>query len=273
MTGTYYVLVKHWNPTVAGCGTGYDLTLEKALADRIYLPVASRNFAPSTPWPGNALSLNGVDGYVFVNDNDSLDGFSRIAVEAWVRTNDGSGAKAIVSKYRHYSGSDWDDSFYLGLNGGRVVWQLNAGDSYSGLDGYTSVADGQWHHIAGTWDGTNQVIYIDGSQHASRTYSGNGQINRTNEPITIGRSIDFGGPGRYLSGQIDDVRIWNLARSQQDIGPTRFHRLQGNEAGLIAYWPMDEPIGSTAVPDVSGHSNDGTLREGTGLVVSTVPTN
>lgn len=273
MTGTYYVLVKHWNPTVAGCGTGYDLTLEKALANRIYLPVVSRNFAPSTPWPGNALSLNGVDGYVLVNDNNSLDGFSGIAVEAWVRTNNSSGARAIVSKYRHYSGSNWDDSFYLSLSGGRVEWQLNAGDWYSIVNGNTNVADGQWHHIAGTWDGTNQAIYVDGNQDASRTYSGNGQINSTDEPITIGRSIDFSGPGRYLSGQIDDVRIWNLARSQQDIRSTRFRRLQGNEAGLIAYWPMDEAIGSTAVPDVSGHSNDGTLQGGAGLVVSTVPTN
>jgi hypothetical protein len=140
-------------------------------------------------------------------------------------------------------------------------------------NGNINVADGQWHHIAGTWDGTNQVIYVDGSQDASRTYLGSGQINSTDEPITIGRSIDSGGPGRYLSGQIDDVRIWNLARSQQDIRSSRFHRLQGNEAGLIAYWPMDEAIGSTTVPDVSGHSNDGTLQRGAGLVVSTVPTN
>jgi len=250
-----------------------DFTLGKERYD-VFLPVVLRQRGHvSLPWPGNALNLNGVDGYVLVHDNDSLDGFSGIAVEAWVRTNDSSGAKAIVSKYRHSSGSNWDDSLYLGLSGGRVVWQLNAGDSYSIANGNTNVADGQWHHVAGTWDGTNQVIYVDGSQDASRTYSGNGQINSTDEPITIGRSIDFGGPGRYLSGQIDDVRIWNLARSQQDIRSSRFHRLQGNEAGLIAYWPMDEAIGSTIVLDVSGHGSDGTLRAGAGLIVSTVPTN
>lgn len=64
----------------------------------IHLPLALRN-RPPTPWPGNALSLNGMDGYVSINDNDSLDGFSGITVEAWVKTNDSSGSAAIISKY------------------------------------------------------------------------------------------------------------------------------------------------------------------------------
>lgn len=109
ITDTYYVLVKHWNPNVGGCGTGYDLTLAKALTNRVYLPLVLRNSAPSasTLWPGNALSLNGTDGYISIADNDSLDGFSGITVEAWVNTNDSSGSKTIVSKYRHNSGGDW----------------------------------------------------------------------------------------------------------------------------------------------------------------------
>jgi len=112
ITDTYYVLVKHWNPNVSGCGTTYTLSVEEVqqqINRVVYLPLVLRNSAPSasTLWPGNALSLNGTDGYISIADNDSLDGLSGITVEAWVKTNDSSGSKTIVSKYRHNSGGDW----------------------------------------------------------------------------------------------------------------------------------------------------------------------
>jgi hypothetical protein len=41
--GTYYLLVRHWNPNVGGCGTGYDLEVGRALANKVYLPSVMRN--------------------------------------------------------------------------------------------------------------------------------------------------------------------------------------------------------------------------------------
>ncbi len=162
----------------------------------------------------------------------------------------------------------------LGIADNKMVWQLNSGDSYSGLVGNASIADGRWYHVVGTWDGAYQRIYINGAQDAWRTYNGNGHVNSTNEPITIGRTIEgSGNPARYFGAQVDDVRIWNYARSQQDIQSDRFHRLRGDEAGLMAYWPMDEAIGSTFVVDISDHDNAGSLQDGAGLVASTVPSN
>ncbi|MGD2146870.1 MAG: hypothetical protein PVH41_09265 [Anaerolineae bacterium] len=67
------------------------------------------------------------------------------------------------------------------------------------------------------------------------------------------------------------MRIWNTARSQTELASARYHHLQGNEPGLIAYWPMDEALGLATVSDVSGHGNDGTLYGGAELVTSTVP--
>jgi hypothetical protein len=43
VTGTYYVLVRHWNPNVGGCGTGYELEVGRALANKVYLPSVMRN--------------------------------------------------------------------------------------------------------------------------------------------------------------------------------------------------------------------------------------
>lgn len=266
-TNPYNYKIKAWN----GYGeSDWSETRSFTVTDEISPPTATPT-PTNLSWPGNALSLNGSDAYVSVNDNDSLDGFSSITIEAWVNTAS-TGLRTIVSKYQHNNGDNWDDSFYFGLTGGKVVWQLNAGDSYSGLIGNINVADGTWHHIVGTWDGTNQRIYVDGNQDTSRTYSGNGQLNSTDEPITIGRTIDFGSPGRFFNGLIDEVRIWNISRSQQDIQSNSSHHLQGAETGLMAYWSMDKVIGSSIIVDVSNHGNDGILLGGAYLVNSTVPT-
>jgi hypothetical protein len=51
VTGTYYLLVKHWNPNVAGCGTSYTLSVEETRQriTAVYLPLVLRNFDPSSP--------------------------------------------------------------------------------------------------------------------------------------------------------------------------------------------------------------------------------
>jgi len=43
VTDTYYVLVRHWNPNVGGCGTGYNLEVARALANKVYLPLVMKN--------------------------------------------------------------------------------------------------------------------------------------------------------------------------------------------------------------------------------------
>ena len=48
-TGTYYVLVKHWNPNVGGCGTIYNLSLSQGRMSRIYLPVVLRDYSLISP--------------------------------------------------------------------------------------------------------------------------------------------------------------------------------------------------------------------------------
>ncbi|MCB2030800.1 MAG: hypothetical protein KDH18_20245, partial [Rhodoferax sp.] len=59
-------------------------------------------------------------------------------------------------------------------------------------------------------------------------------------------------------GQIDEAQIWNVARSAEDIAATYQNSLQGNEAGLVGYWRMDETDGESFI-DSSSAGNDGTL--------------
>lgn len=79
----------------------------------------------------------------------------------------------------------------------------------------TVVADNEWHHIAIVRDQTNldQIIYIDGVEEVNVPLIQTGTIS-TIAPLNIGWSDPF---GRYLKGIVDEVRIWNVARSASEI--------------------------------------------------------
>ena len=68
--------------------------------------------------------------------------------------------------------------------------------------------------------------------------------------LTIG-----GYPPVYFNGQIDEFRIWNVARSASEV-MAMSHTLVGNEAGLTGYWKLDETSGASAADSVTsaGHT-------------------
>jgi len=75
--------------------------------------------------------------------------------------------------------------------------------------------------------------------------------------LTIG-----GYPPAFFNGQIDEFRIWNVARTATQITSTMSKTLAGNEAGLVGYWKFDETSGTTAADSVTtaGHTaHAGTL--------------
>jgi hypothetical protein len=105
---------------------------------------------------------------------------------------------------------------------------------------------GRWYHVAGTYDGTTMRIYLDGALQDTKNVPGF-QIGNTC-PITFGRN----GDREYFHfGELDEVRIWNYARSQEEIARDMNRRLAGNEPGLVGYWNFDEDLSDQNVYDSS----------------------
>jgi Concanavalin A-like lectin/glucanases superfamily len=119
----------------------------------------------------------------------------------------------------------------------------------SGLSSSTN----QWVHFAMTWDGTTVRAYVNGVLKASKVSTSSSQTT-----LMTGMSdLVIGGyPPAYFNGQIDEFRIWNVARSASEIASTMNHTLVGNEAGLTGYWKFDETSGTTAADSVTstGHT-------------------
>ena len=215
---------------------------------------------------GSSLDFDGTDDHIDVPHAATLDITSAITIEAWVKISRKDGDtdpltsfSAIVTKgsndyVLHVGGMSGADSTYLG----KVVFGGN-GPSNPWLVGATDVDDGQWHHIAGVYDGADMTIYVDGVQDATQAATGNFQVtaNASYDDLYIGRgSVEYG-QTRYANGGIYEVRIWNSARSVTDIRDQSTGTLAGTESGLVAYWKLDEGSGATASDSAGSHT--GTL--------------
>jgi len=78
--------------------------------------------------------------------------------------------------------------------------------------GVITATDGEWHHVAGTYDMANATTYIDGSVEAEPAFSGEPDLSPG--PLNIG---DCPGYPYAVNGIIDDVAVFNVALSQDEI--------------------------------------------------------
>ncbi|WP_162164197.1 LamG domain-containing protein [Xylanibacter brevis] len=106
--------------------------------------------------------------------------------------------------------------------------------------------DGQWHHIAmNVLKGANggAVIYVDGQQR--KMLSASAVPALYGDKLMLGahrKSIDGQGLYTYdqlLKGAIDEVRIWKGRRTADVIKNNMYNRMKADEAGLVAYYPME----------------------------------
>jgi len=165
---------------------------------------------------GDAFTFpGGASDYVRVPDDASLEP-SRVTVDAWVRATSpgshryivGKGAKGCTAaSYALYTGSGGGLRFYI-YNGSTYKLSPNAG---------SGVWDGQWHHIAGTYDGSHVRLYVDGDEIGSGTPT-NISIAyglATNDDLLIGQ---FGGTCSLpFRGDVDEVEVFNRALGEAEI--------------------------------------------------------
>ena len=216
----------------------------------------------------STLVFDGSDDHVTMGAAPEL-GLTELTVEAWVR-RDGRGRTAgtgvggvtivpIAGKGRgERDGSNVDCNYAFGFSG--EVLAADFEDMASGANhpvtGVTPIPMGEWHHVAASYDGTTWRLYVDGRLDAERT------VNATPR----GDSIQHFGIGALfnstgvaagaLHGAVDELRVWDHARSEAEIAGAMRTTLASGE-GLVGRWALDEADGGA--PDSLG-SNDGTIE-------------
>jgi hypothetical protein len=157
-----------------------------------------------------ALNLDG-NSWAEVHDNESLDITSAVSVECWFYNVSGANSTGLFGswldadadkRYLLYKFDDDDIRFYVRTASNETNQQT--GDA---------VTTDAWHHVVGTYDGSNLKIYIDGSESGTKSFSGD--IQTTDIPITIGR-WDNNSSYAYPDS-IAQPRIYNRALTAEEV--------------------------------------------------------
>jgi len=153
---------------------------------------------------GNALSFNGTNALVTINNAASLQLTSGMTLEAWV--------------YPTTISNKWRDVIYKGnynyyLEGSSNNSRRPALGGTFGTPVYgTALTANTWTHLTGSYDGPTMRLYVNGVQVASRAQTG--AIATSTNPLQIGGDSIY---GQYFVGRIDEVRVYNRALSAAEI--------------------------------------------------------
>jgi hypothetical protein len=215
---------------------------------------------PANTGPGSALQFDGVNDFVQVPDVPSLRPTSGLTLEGWVNFTTGATDGQVVGKP---VGTTYFDSYTLWYQAGALRATAGSSTAQTTILVYPwTPAAGTWYHVAYTYDSATgaQRLYLNGAQVLANTSTAN-ILGYDDHPVLIGADRDSGQLAYLWSGTLDEIQIWNTARSQADIQATMNKPLTGTETGLVGYWRFDEGSGTTA-SDSSGHQNSGTLGAG-----------
>lgn len=159
---------------------------------------------------GKALEFDGVGDSVLVQNADSLNIKAALTMEMWVN----AGASAEI-KHSGIEKGGWEAggySLYPVYEGGTVIqfFDLPPACGDAGIRG-SNIA-GNWHHLVGTWDGKDIFLYIDGE--VAKSGACEGELKSSVQPVYIGSRL---GGERFLTGTVDEVRIYNRALTQDEV--------------------------------------------------------
>jgi len=167
-------------------------------------------------FPGNPTD------YVTIPNESDYDLTGNMTVMAWMKAGyiDWRNFSTIIAKGQdptgwalQKAGRDNAMGFYVGVSG--MPWD--------GIKAGVGIFDGQWHHVAGVYDGSNAYIYIDGGLD-SNSVACSGSIATNDYDVYMG--LNSQSMGRSWEGLVDDVRVYNYALTQSEIndiytgGPT-----------------------------------------------------
>jgi hypothetical protein len=170
--------------------------------------------------------------------------------EAWVKKENWAynnvDEKLFANEYDYPS----ENAFYISLHGAagfHFRTGYTNGDYISTTTTFGFSAN-SWHHLAATWSesgGTvTTTIYIDGVDAGFITSTSTFDLGSTF--YLAGKTGSY----KLANGEMVEVRVWDVARTEQEIADNRNSLLVGDETGLVAYWPLNETSGTLTVPNM-----------------------
>jgi|GEM_PF-1938159 len=224
-------------------------------ANAVVFANAAMPVQPSLP----VLSANGANGTIDCGSGIDLANKS-FTVEGWVKRTATDQFNYIFQQ----GPSVTNQGLHIGFRNTNVFTFAFYANDLNTASAYT---DSEWHHWSCVYDANSKrrTIYRDGVEVASDVspadYQGTGIFH-------LGSFA--GGAATFFAGQLAELRVWGRDRTQAEIQAQMNRRLVGDEADLIAYWPLNELV-ETFIKDRSGNGHHGTMTGGVTGTLGSVP--
>lgn len=235
----------------------------------------------------STLYFDGVDDMIDIEYNTELNP-QTFTVEAWAMSDGGTDERSVLtSRPVNYR---WGYMFYEASAFNKwEFWILNKNGNFEKLRG-EEIQLGVWTHLAGTYDASSRkarfyvngqvarwsqdgqmveeltLDYIPAASTGAAHGDGPSNLLRIGSGATEGKTACQ--PGTYyFKGYIDEVRVWNKARTQQEIQADMNRRLTGQEANLVGYWRLTGVSGNAGekIRDLTGKGLDGRVCQNIGV--------
>ena len=216
--------------------------------------VTSFNYTAS-----NSILFDGVNDEISIPSQATYQFTNTLTIEAWVKpASTPSDYDGFLSYAMDASPNIAGFGFSFYLTGWRFFLKTSANTiNYSGMV-EAQMPVGQWTHMATTYDGSMIRMYRNGSKVDSLATTGNVEWAGAPAEMVFGNFPQNGAP-HFFNGQLDDIRLWNVVRTKQEIKASSEIMLNGDEAGLVGYWQMDESSGSI-IADLTATGNSGNIN-------------
>ncbi|HRO75492.1 MAG TPA: T9SS type A sorting domain-containing protein [Crocinitomicaceae bacterium] len=216
----------------------------------------------------NALNFDGVNDYVNLNSvAPTLANKTNFSVEFWMQAMTQKQEYAVLFSINGEHSSGDINKLIIRISGSEegIYNTITVNAPYYGdqkIIGSTNVLNNRCHHVAYTYNNGVHTLYVDGILEGTMTKT----IHLyASDRYNLGQEFDVEGTSQFYTGMIDDVRIWNKIRTQNEIENDRFFELNGNENDLLAYYNFNQGVAGgnnksiTTLNNLVNTSQKGTL--------------
>jgi hypothetical protein len=261
-SGSYTVQVTNANGCLSPSSAATVVTISESFIPGTISSIGETICYNGDPNPivNNALAMDGQDDYAIAPARVWFNG--NYTIETWIYPRTFSNWGRVID----FGNGPGVDNVLLGYTEGTSgkpsLVNFGAGGVGS-LTSSTQLVLNQWSHLAVSFNGTTATMYINGALVATGTMTAPNNVNRTS--CLIGKS-NFGPGDPNANAIFDELRIWNVARSQAEIQASMNVPFSGSETGLQANYNFDQGIANgnntsiTTLTDRTSNSSHATLN-------------
>ena len=164
---------------------------------------------------------------------------SDFTVETWARVE--TIPSSLCYLMGQYMSGNKDTWFSLIFDNALPRFRNGSDGTGKTISSSVAITAGRWFHLAATREGTAMKLYLNGAQVAT------GTANTSDPPPNANFQLFTTGGNKTWGGDLREARVWNYARTQEQIVAAMNDPAEGMESGLLGSWAMDEGAGATAI--------------------------